>query len=93
MTPQHLLGMADLVARWVYTKQGVHKLTRRPDFPTPWGVFNLGRTKLWRLEDVESYETLHPEVLDESFKRQKMIGYYLATLKGKESQAGTVLKQ
>jgi hypothetical protein len=93
MTPQALLGMADIVARWVYSKQGVHKLARRPDFPAPWGVFNLGRTKLWRLEDVESYETLHPEVRDESFKRQKMIGYYLATLRGKDSPTSTALKQ
>lgn len=74
--------------------KAVFDLIRRAfDLPALWGVFNLGCTKLWRLEDIESYETLHLEVLDESFKQQKMIGYYLATLKEKESQTGTVLKQ
>ena len=73
-----LLGTTDLVARWVYTKQGVHKLMRRVDFPAPWGIVNQGRTKLWRLEDVELFEQSHPEVCNDSYKRQKIIGYYLA---------------
>jgi hypothetical protein len=41
------------------------------------GVVNQGRTKLWRLEDVEMSEQLHPEVLDEGHKHQKVVGYYL----------------
>ena len=70
-----LLGTADLVARWVYTRQGVHKLTRCVDFPEPWGIFNQGRTKLWRLKEVEMFEQSHPEVLDEGHKKQKVVGY------------------
>lgn len=73
-----LLGMADIVDRWVYSKQGVHKLARLKSFPSPWAAVNLGRTKLWRLEDIEAFEKLNPVVLSDSQKRQKMIGYYLA---------------
>jgi hypothetical protein len=73
-----LLGMADIVDRWVYTKQGVHKLARLESFPRPWATVNLGRTKLWRLEDIESFERANPVVLSEDLKTQKRIGYYLA---------------
>jgi hypothetical protein len=78
MSPKHLLGTADLVARWIYTRQGVHKLTRCVDFPEPWGVVNQGRTKLWLLEDIKVFEQQHPEVLNEGHKHQKVVGYYLA---------------
>ena len=37
MTDQ-LAGIADLMARWGYTRQGVHKLTKLPDFPAPIAV-------------------------------------------------------
>jgi hypothetical protein len=75
-----LLGTGDLVARWVYTRQGIHKLSRRDDFPSPWGIVNQGRTKLWRLEDIEMFEQTHPEVRNESYKQQKIVGYYLAVV-------------
>jgi hypothetical protein len=75
-----LLGIADLVAHWVYTRQRVHKLLRRDDFPSPWGIVNQGRTKLWRLEDIEMFEKLHPEVRNESHKKQRMVGYHLAVI-------------
>ena len=76
------LGFADLVKRWVYTRQGVHRLLRSPDFPAPVFTINRGRTKVWRLADIEFYERKHPEVTDADLKRDKVLGYARAVMKG-----------
>mgnify|MGYP001411531939 CR=1 FL=1 len=81
MTDQ-LAGIADLMARWGYTRQGVHKLTKLPDFPAPIAVINQGRTKVWRLVDLEPFERDHPELHGEYWKRRKVYGYYAAKEKG-----------
>lgn len=77
-----LLGVADLVARWVYTKQGIHRLIRTDDFPKPCAQVNQGRIRVWHLQDIEAYESAHQEVRSQSHKRRKIVGYYLATCKG-----------
>ena len=79
-----LVGIADLVARWTYTRQGVHKLLRRPDFPVPRHVINRGRTKIWALSDIEIFEQANREVLDANEKRRRSVGYYLSTMKERE---------
>ncbi len=76
------LGFSDLVYRWVYTRQGVHQLLRSPDFPAPTFIINRGRTKIWRLDDIEAYEQKHPEVTDDDLKRDKVRGYARAVMKG-----------
>jgi hypothetical protein len=38
--PLALLGIADLAARWSYTRQGVHQLTARLGFPAPVAAVN-----------------------------------------------------
>lgn len=73
-----LLGIADLVDRWVYSRQGVHKLVRSADFPNPALAINRGRTKAWRLSDIEAYEQGRPELRDEVMKVRKQVGYYIA---------------
>ena len=79
------LGLQDLVDRWVYTRQGVHKLVRLPGFPKPAFAVNRGRVKVWVLAEIEAFESHHPEVISESAKRSKVIGYYLAAQKGTAS--------
>lgn len=77
-----LLGIADLAARWSYTRQGIHQLTDRPGFPAPAAAVNGGRTRVWLLADIEAFEGGRPELSDEVAKQRKQRGYYLARLKG-----------
>lgn len=78
------VGIADLEERWGYTRQGVHKLAARTDFPAPFAVVNQGRTRVWRLADIRAYERDRPELGDEAAKLQKQVGFYLATLRGRD---------
>ena len=76
-----LLGVADLAVRWGYTRQGVHQLVARPDFPALAAAVNGGRVRVWLLADVEAYEQGRPELGDQVAKRRKQRGYYLARMK------------
>lgn len=87
MTDQ-LVGIADLMARWHYTRQGIHNLIKRPDFPAPIAVINEGRTKVWRLSDLEPFERDKPELWDEGAKRFKTTGYFLSRQKGDRVSGG-----
>lgn len=69
--PFTLLGIADLAARWGYTRQGVHQLVGRPGFPTPTAVVNSGRVRVWRLTDVEAFEQERPEFGGEAQRRKQ----------------------
>ena len=62
------LGLQDLEKRWVYTRQGVHKVSRRRDFPQPSFTINSGKTKVWLLAAVEAYERQRPQLLSEARK-------------------------
>ena len=66
-----LLGKKDLFNRWVYTRQGVHKLVKGHDFPAPYLVANKGRLLAWRECDIEAYEHARPELRDEVAKLTK----------------------
>lgn len=81
-----LLSIPDLVARWPYTRQGVHKLTRNADFPAPVCTVSQGRVKLWELADIEAYEATHQEVHNEHHKMSKVYGYYLCKLRGNQAK-------
>ena len=76
-----LLGVADLAARWGYTRQGVHQLAARPGFPAPAAVVNGGRIRVWLLADIEVFEQSRPELGDQVAKQRKQIGFYLARTK------------
>lgn len=75
MTEGPFLGMADLVARWTYTRGGVHNVTRWSDFPASAFTINQGRVKVWRLVDIEAFEKLHPELTSPHTKEQKRWWY------------------
>ena len=79
-----LLGVADLAARWGYTRQGIHQLAARPGFPAPAATVNGGRVRVWLLADVEEFEQGCPELGDAVAKRRKQIGFYLARMKGEK---------
>ena len=80
------LGFRDLLARWVYTRQGLYKFMARDEFPAPAFLLNQGHTKVWELNVIEAYERQHPELTDEAAKRFKTKGYYLSIQKGKRSR-------
>ena len=73
-----LLAVSDLLKRWVrppkgqgiYTRQGVHKLMHRPDFPAP--EIDTGSVKLWRLSVITGFEEAHPELTDGDAKWRKI---------------------
>jgi hypothetical protein len=81
------LCIADLVKRWIYTRQGVHKLTRSAGFPEPEIV--AGRTKLWYAADIAVYEAAHPEVTSEDAKHNKVKrAGYAARMGKRQGRAG-----
>ncbi len=73
-------ALTDLQARWIYTRQGVHKLARSKGFPAPALTVSLGRVRLWSRFDIEAFERAHPEVLDEGRKQAKIMRNYLAAI-------------
>ena len=72
------LDTRDLLKRWtapptgrgVYTRRGVYKILRSPDFPAP--VITTGRERLWCLSDIATFEDTHPELTDADAKWRKI---------------------
>lgn len=78
------LTFADLVNRWVYTRYGLQKLRKRDvDFPKPVRVRLHNRGNLWRLEDIEVYEKIRPELTDEKVKKRKVASFAYCVMKGR----------
>ena len=75
------LGFTDLLARWIYTRQGLYKVMARDGFPAPVFTVNRGRTQVWREEDIRQYERSHPELNSEAAKQYKIRGCAAAALK------------
>lgn len=82
------LSVADLVKRWIYTRQGVHKLTRSEGFPEPEII--AGRIKLWYAADIAAYEATHPEVTSEDAKHNKVKRAGYAARMGKRKGSAEV---
>ncbi|MGH9067787.1 MAG: hypothetical protein ACRD0J_09910 [Acidimicrobiales bacterium] len=57
-TTSSLLTTADLACRWRTTEQGVYAARYRGDCPP---AVHVGRRLLWRLADVEAWESRHIE--------------------------------
>ena len=79
-----LLGVADLAARWSYTRQGIHQLVGRPGFLMPVATVNGGRIRVWLLADIEAFEQGRLELGDQVAKRRKQRGYYQAQEKTRQ---------
>lgn len=65
------LTVGVLAKRWGYSRQGVQKLTRLPDFPPPRFIFNRSRVRIWAVEDIEAFERERPELHSAAAKRLK----------------------
>ena len=80
------VSTGDLRTRWKYTRQGINQLMKKTDFPEPIFYLNNGRLPVWELSDIEAFEKGKPELGDLSAKQSKMVGYYLARLKGEQQK-------
>jgi len=89
------VSMHDLLKRWtrppkgrgVFTRQGVYKALRWPDFPAPAVSDGTGLTKLWHPADIDAFESRHPEFTDELAKRRKIRKAGYAALMRKRGNA------
>ena len=78
------LRLGELARRWHYSKQGVQKLARRPDFPVPRITLNQGKAmRIWAAADIETYERDRPELHSEAAKIFKVRGFARALRKGR----------
>ena len=74
------VSIPDLLKRWthpptgrgVYTRRGVYKILRSPDFPAPVITDDAGRIRLWHLSDIATFEDTHPELTDADAKWRKI---------------------
>ncbi len=76
------VSIPDLCDRWLYTRQGVHRLTRHSLFPPPLFTVSRGHVPVWELSQIEGWEADHPEVYDPGAKLRKQKGYFRARMKG-----------
>jgi len=53
----HLLGTAEIAGMLGVTRQRVHQLTQRPDWPAP--EIEVSAGKIWRRDDVERWQRDH----------------------------------
>lgn len=54
-----LVGAAEAAALLGVTRQQLHRLAQRSDFPTPAAELHAG--KVWRAADVERWQELHAD--------------------------------
>ena len=76
------IGRTDLQNRgWVYTRQGIDYLIKRPDFPKPVFTLNEGRVLVWDEAEIEEFEETRPHLFNERLKTERVKGYARAQLK------------
>ena len=60
----HLLTRDDLKKRWeMNSRQSVHQVASKLDFPAPVYTFNQGKTLLYLETEVQIYEINHPWII------------------------------
>jgi len=71
---QKFFTISDLCKRWIYSKAGIHKLTKSKNFPEPFAVVSNGKIKIFSEEDIIEYEKNKKWLFDENEKlrRQKL---------------------
>lgn len=77
------VSTGDLVTRWKYTRQGINRWMKKPEFPKPVFYLNNGRLPVWELAAIELFEQGKPELGDPLAKQSKIRGYAIALQKGK----------
>ncbi len=59
-----LLSREDLKTRWqMNSRQSVHQVASKPDFPQPVFAFNHGKTPLYLATEIQIFEINHPWVI------------------------------
>ncbi|WP_414467561.1 hypothetical protein [Lactiplantibacillus pentosus] len=59
-----LLSREDLKIRWqMNSRQSVHQVASKPDFPQPVFAFNHGKTPLYLATEIKIFEINHPWVI------------------------------
>ena len=59
-----LLSREDLKIRWqMNSRQSVHQVASKPDFPQPVFAFNHGKTPLYLATEIQVFEINHPWVI------------------------------
>ncbi|MCB7463305.1 hypothetical protein [Lactiplantibacillus argentoratensis] len=59
-----LLSREDLKIRWqMNSRQSVHQVASKPDFPQPVFAFNHGKTPLYLATEIQIFEINHPWVI------------------------------
>ncbi|MBU7472376.1 hypothetical protein [Lactiplantibacillus plantarum] len=62
-----LLSREDLKIRWqMNSRQSVHQVASKPDFPQPVFAFNHGKTPLYLATEIQIFEINHPWVITPS---------------------------
>ncbi|GGL01221.1 helix-turn-helix transcriptional regulator [Mangrovihabitans endophyticus] len=64
---KHLMSAGEIQQRLGVSRQRVHQLTARPDFPAPYEELSIGR--IWIREDVEDWIAKHRPALAEVLAR------------------------
>lgn len=68
-----ILALPDIQERWNYTKAGIHKLSKREDFPKPIAKVCKGRIKIFLKEDIEKYEKGKDWLFEEDKKIRRQV--------------------
>ena len=83
MTAAPRLIWADLQDRWShYTRQGLYKVRKWADFPTPVEVLGRGKVPVWHVTDIIAFENAHPELKSNVEKWRKVTGFQRARARG-----------
>lgn len=89
-----LLSILDLADRWNYTRAGIHKLVKKPEFPQPIVRVSRSRIPLFEEADIAGYEQGKPWLFDEEQKRRRQHLYGLLNqAKGKPEAREAILQQ
>ncbi len=72
----NLLGTADLMNRWNYTRQGLWGLAQKIDFPKPVALVNNSKMAIYQLQDIELYEKEKPWLFNKNLKEKRKKTFY-----------------
>ena len=88
-----LLSILDLADRWNYTRAGIHKLIKNPDFPKPAERVSRGRILLFAEADIVTYEQGKPWLFDEEQKKRRQHLYGLLNQAKEKPEAREAILQ
>jgi hypothetical protein len=83
-----LVGLSDIVRRWVYTRAGVQNLIKNDaSFPKPVSIVNDGKTRLWMLAEIEDYERGKPWLTNEAERDRYVANKFRSFMYGRKESS------